>query len=77
MRYRLRTLLILLTLGPLILALGWWEYGKYSERQRLREAQQVYEAMFKGFTFRGVKPQYPSGLRPVPGESAYQAPEVK
>ena len=39
MRYRLRTLLVLLTIGPLILALGWWEYGKYVERKRLREAQ--------------------------------------
>ena len=35
MRYRLRTLLVLLTIGPLILALGWWEYGKYRERERL------------------------------------------
>ena len=41
MRFRLRTLLILLAIGPLILAWGWWEYGKYVERKRLQEAQKA------------------------------------
>ena len=35
MRYRLRTLLILLALGPPLLACGWWAYGKWrDERQK-------------------------------------------
>ena len=31
MRYKLRTLLIVLALGPPVLALGWWGYGKWLE----------------------------------------------
>jgi len=35
-RYSLRTLLILLALGPPILALCWWRYGVWkAERERL------------------------------------------
>jgi hypothetical protein len=37
MRYRLRTLLIVLALGPPVLAVGWWGWERYSgwrERQR-------------------------------------------
>lgn len=37
MRYRLRTLLILLAVGLPAMARGWSEYGKYRERERLRE----------------------------------------
>jgi hypothetical protein len=40
LRYKLRTLLIVLALGPPLLAYGWSEYGKYSERERLREELQ-------------------------------------
>jgi hypothetical protein len=36
MCYRLRTLLILLALGPPAMAWGWSEYGKYREHQRQR-----------------------------------------
>jgi hypothetical protein len=34
MRYRLRTLLILLAVLPPLLAWGWGEYDKYRERMR-------------------------------------------
>ena len=37
-RYRLRTLLIVLAVGPPLAACGWSEYAKYCERQRQREA---------------------------------------
>ncbi len=33
MRYRLRTLLIVLALGPPLIAAGWWGYGKWREWQ--------------------------------------------
>ncbi len=42
LRYRLRTLLIVLALGPPVLAAGWWgwsEYQEWRERQR-RELRQ-------------------------------------
>jgi len=46
MRYRLRTLLILLALAPPAMAWTWSEYTRYRERQRLqdewkREAEQL------------------------------------
>jgi len=31
MRYRLRTLLIVLALGPPVLAAAWWGYGKWRQ----------------------------------------------
>jgi hypothetical protein len=37
MRYRLRTLLIVLALGPPVLAWGHWKYEQYLARQRLIE----------------------------------------
>jgi hypothetical protein len=40
LRYKLRTLLIVLALGPPVLACGWSEYGKYRQRERLREELQ-------------------------------------
>ena len=40
MRYRLRTLLILLALGPPALAWGWSEYAAYREQERMREEWQ-------------------------------------
>jgi len=40
MRYRLRTLLIVLALGPLVLAVGWWKYDAWkAEQERLRNAR--------------------------------------
>jgi hypothetical protein len=40
MRYRLRTLLLLLAVLPPTMAWGWSEYGKYREREGLREEMQ-------------------------------------
>jgi hypothetical protein len=41
MRYRLRTLLIVLALGPLVLAVGWWKYAAWkAEQERRRNAQE-------------------------------------
>jgi hypothetical protein len=37
LRYKLRTLLIVLALGPPVLGWGWSEYCKYRERERLRQ----------------------------------------
>ena len=42
MHYRLRTLLIVLALGPPVLAGVWWGYGKWQEEQRRREIEQLY-----------------------------------
>jgi hypothetical protein len=39
MRFRLRTLLILLAVGPLVLAGGWWTRQKIVEHYRRRELQ--------------------------------------
>ena len=42
MRYRLRTLLIVLAILPPLLAVGWWKYAEWKaerERQRAVEAQ--------------------------------------
>jgi len=36
LRYKLRTLLIVLALGPPVLALGWWQYTKWQARSHLR-----------------------------------------
>ena len=40
MRYRLRTLLIVLALGPLLLALGWWRNDAWRAEKRRRTAEQ-------------------------------------
>jgi hypothetical protein len=40
MRYRLRTLLIVLAVGPPLAACGWSEYARHCERERQREAWQ-------------------------------------
>jgi len=37
LRYKLRTLLIVLALGPPVLALGWSKYAEYRERERMRQ----------------------------------------
>lgn len=42
MRYRLRTLMVLLALGPPALAWGLIEYGKYREQELEREAEAVF-----------------------------------
>ena len=42
MRYRLRTLLIVLALGPVVLAGAWWGYGKWREEKDRRETERLY-----------------------------------
>jgi hypothetical protein len=34
-RYRLRTLLILLAVGPIVLAWGWWAYSKWRDERQI------------------------------------------
>ena len=41
MRYRLRTLLILLAVGPPLVAGVWFGYLDYRERQRIAEEQRM------------------------------------
>ena len=43
MRYRLRTLLIALALGPPVLAASWFGWCKYQERQRQKEFDELIE----------------------------------
>jgi len=51
MRYRLRTLLILLAIGPPLLALAW---SAYRDCATSREP-----TMMSGFEFRGMTPRNP------------------
>ena len=44
MRFRLRTLLIVLTVGPMVLTGGWWSYPKYRD-WRVREAQLSWDSL--------------------------------
>ena len=44
MRYRLRTLLILLAAGPPLVATAWWGWGEYEE---VRERQKRVELLLK------------------------------
>ena len=37
MRYRLRTLMIVLALGPMVVAWGWSSYRDHAERERMVE----------------------------------------
>jgi hypothetical protein len=48
MRYRLRTLLILLAILPPLLAGGWWKYADWKAEQarRAAEAEAEREAVF-------------------------------
>lgn len=41
MRYRLRTLLIVLALGPVVLAGAWWAYDTYRPRSRAERIQET------------------------------------
>jgi len=43
MRYRIRTLLTVLALGPLVLAAGWWGWQWHLEQQRKREFDELIE----------------------------------
>jgi hypothetical protein len=42
MRYRLRTLLIVLTLAPPLLAGGWWKFCEWRKQQHRREIERLY-----------------------------------
>jgi hypothetical protein len=47
MRYRLRTLLIVLAILPPLLAVGWWRYAEWkAEQERQRAAEAEREAVF-------------------------------
>ena len=51
MRFRLRTLLIVLAILPPLLAVGWWKYAQWqAEQERQRAAEAVREAVFS-FSF--------------------------
>ena len=48
LRYRLRTLLIVLTVLPPLLAVGWWKYADWKpERERQRAVEAQREDMFR------------------------------
>ena len=53
MRFRLRTLLIVLAVGPVVLAMGWWEYAawKVEQERRATEAAAAAEAEQAVFSF--------------------------
>jgi hypothetical protein len=38
-RYKLRTLLIVLALGPVLIAAGWWGWGEYQDWREWRELE--------------------------------------
>jgi DNA-binding transcriptional regulator of glucitol operon len=44
MRYRLRTLLILMAILPPLLSIGWWQWSEYKARQaRIQELSRLVE----------------------------------
>jgi hypothetical protein len=59
MRYRLRTLLIVLALGPIVGAWGWSEYSRRREIERQREAWQqelqTIDRLRRGPTYQGFQ----------------------
>jgi hypothetical protein len=72
MRYKLRTLLILLAILPPLLAVGWSQYGKYVERQRqaeeLRKIQQQYELLISEVQGQRFRVGNPLAIEQTPGE---------
>ena len=74
MRYRLRTLLILLAILPPLLAVGWRRYSQWraeQERQRALQAiqwRQIGVDYYRVFTILQTRP-------PMPGEGGEPAPE--
>jgi hypothetical protein len=52
MRYRLRTLLILLAVGPILLAAGWWKYSAWRAEQARQNAIEAEKAQIQN---RGLK----------------------
>jgi hypothetical protein len=69
MRYRLRTLLIVLAVGPPVLAAGWLGFLQYREHLREREAARHYHQAEQE-----LPPDSPQ-LAPQPIGSAQPAPE--
>ena len=68
LRYKLRTLLILLAILPPLLWIGWTKYAAWKAEQERLEAlrivaqQQEYEAFATGVL---SSPQPPAGVRPA------------
>jgi hypothetical protein len=61
LRYKLRTLMIVLALGPPVLAVGWWKYSAWRaelERQRQRVTIRLC------LTLDGTSMPPPAALRP-------------
>jgi len=46
MRYRLRTLLILMAVLPPLLSVGWWKYSAWKAEQARRAAEAEREKFF-------------------------------
>jgi len=46
MRFRLRKLLILMAVGPPMLAVGWWKYSAWKAEQVRRAAQAERDKIF-------------------------------
>jgi hypothetical protein len=44
MRFRLRTLLIVLAVGPVVLAAGWWKYTAWKAEQAQQKALEAEKA---------------------------------
>ena len=88
MRYRLRTLLILLAILPPLLALGWWKYSAWrAEQARLKalaverqqaiaaSRQQALQALaIRVQTLFIPVPANPPAFRQPPGNRDYQFP---
>jgi hypothetical protein len=48
-RYKLQTLLIVLALGPMVLAVGWWKYARWSDREdRKQQVERFSDLARKG-----------------------------
>ena len=47
MRYRLRTLLIVLALGPPVVAVAWWQYANWRARSHVSTVRTIDPADFR------------------------------
>jgi len=47
MRFRLRTLLIVLALAPPLVAAGWWQYANWQAHSRVRAVRIIDPADFR------------------------------
>jgi hypothetical protein len=47
LRYHLRTLLIVLALGPPLIAAGWWGWGKWRDRQERLQVEREIMRMWE------------------------------